>query len=120
RILSTLGVCRLTALQVLSAGLSSTFQDAGRYGYLNYGVAPCGPCDTLLHAVANRLVGNDANATTIEYTLTGDSYAVAKGSCRIAVAGDFDLKIDEQKVVPWRSYTLNAGQQFTVGYAKRG
>jgi biotin-dependent carboxylase-like uncharacterized protein len=73
-----------------------------------------------LHAIANRLVGNDANATTIEYTLTGDSYAVAKGSCRIAVAGDFDLKIDEQKVAPWRSYTLNAGQQFTVGYARQG
>ena len=110
----------MTTLQVLSAGLSSTFQDAGRYGYLDYGVAPSGPCDPLLHAIANRLVGNDPDTATIEYTLKGDSYAVVTGPCRFAVAGDFDLQIDDRKVLPWRSYRLEPGQQFAIGYANRG
>jgi biotin-dependent carboxylase-like uncharacterized protein len=79
-----------------------------------------GPCDRLLAAIANRLVGNDLDATTIEYTLKGNSYEIATDSCRITVAGDFDFRIEGRSAQPWRSYMLTAGQRFSVGYANRG
>lgn len=108
------------ALRVLSAGLSSTFQDAGRYSYVAFGVAPSGPCDTLLHAIANRLVGNSNDSTTVEFTLKGDSYEMTDGSCRVAVAGDFNVEVDGQKAASWRSYRLEAGQTISIGHATRG
>ena len=107
------------ALRVLSAGLSSTFQDTGRHGYVAFGVAPSGPCDPLLHAIANRLAGNDIGATTVEFTLKGDSYEMTGGSCRVAIAGDFNVEVDGQKVTPWRSYRLEAGQTIAIGHATR-
>lgn len=106
-------------LKVLDAGPSSTIQDAGRFGFLRFGVAPAGPCDALLHAIANRLVGNSAGSAAIEITLRGDRYQVAAESLRVAVAGDFPVQIDGQKAEAWRSYTLREGQVLSVGYAPK-
>jgi biotin-dependent carboxylase-like uncharacterized protein len=108
------------ALTILEAGPSSTFQDAGRFGFLRYGIAPAGPCDTLLHAIGNRLVGNSIGTATIEFTLKGDHYRITGDSCRIAVAGDFPIEIDGQRMPAWRSHTLRGGQTLSVGYAARG
>jgi biotin-dependent carboxylase-like uncharacterized protein len=108
------------ALTVLEAGPVSTVQDAGRFGFLRYGVAPAGPCDTLLHTIANRLVGNSIGTASIEVTLKGDRYKVVAESVRIAFAGDFAVEIDGQKAETWRSYTLREGQVLSVGYAITG
>lgn len=108
------------ALRVIEAGPSSTIQDAGRYGFLRYGVSPAGPCDTLLHAIANRLVGNSTDTATIEFTLKGDRYEVAADSVQLAVAGDVTIEIDGQKKPSWRSYTLYEGQTLSVGYLTTG
>jgi len=39
-------------VRVLSAGLGATLQDAGRHGYLRFGVTAAGPMDALAHATA--------------------------------------------------------------------
>ena len=41
-------------LRILSAGGGVTLQDAGRRGYMRYGITPAGPMDPLAHAAANR------------------------------------------------------------------
>ena len=43
----------------------------GRLGYWDVGVPPSGPMDPLSFRLANRLVGNDADAAGIEMTLSG-------------------------------------------------
>ena len=108
------------ALTVLEAGPSSTIQDSGRYGFLRYGVASAGPCDTLFHAIANRLVGNRIGTAAIEFTLAGDRYRVTADSTRVAIAGDATVDIDGKKVPSWRSYTLNEGQILSVGTVTKG
>lgn len=108
------------SLKVIDAGPASSFQDAGRFDFLNFGVAPAGPCDPVLHAVANCLVGNDQDATTIEYTFRGDTYEIAASSCRIAVAGNFVVEIDGKRVEAWRTHTLHKGQKLSVLYATQG
>lgn len=107
------------ALEVIEAGPSSTLQDSGRFGYLASGVSPSGPCDRLLHAIANRLADNSPETAAIEFSLRGDRYRCRSPSCRIAVAGDFPVQIDGEPVRAFRSHVLREGQILSVGYGSR-
>lgn len=108
------------ALEVEQPGPSSTLQDAGRFGYLSRGVSPAGPFDRLLHAIANRLVGNAPGAAAVEFMIKGDVYRVQAERCRVAVTGDFDVRIDGEKAGSWRTHTLRRGQSLAIGNASRG
>ena len=50
-------------LRILAAGGGVTLQDAGRHGFLRYGITPAGPMDPLAHATANRALDNPPGAT---------------------------------------------------------
>jgi antagonist of KipI len=54
-----------------SAGLLTTVQDAGRYGYQRYGMPVSGAMDIFSYEVANLLVGNDPGAACLEATIAG-------------------------------------------------
>jgi biotin-dependent carboxylase-like uncharacterized protein len=108
------------ALVVVSAGLSSTLQDRGRMNFVRNGVSTAGAFDPVFSAIANKLVGNGADDAVIEVTLKGDEYEIDAPDCRIGFAGDFGITIDGQAAEPWRSYTLQAGQRFSVGIARQG
>src|SRR5258706_14457504 len=53
-------------IEILNQGIGSSFQDLGRLGYKHLGVGRSGAADRPSHSLANRLVGNDEGATTIE------------------------------------------------------
>ena len=53
-------------IEILNAGIGSSFQDLGRPGCAHLGVSRSGAADRPSHALANRLVGNDESAATIE------------------------------------------------------
>ena len=59
------------ALSIITAGPGVTLQDAGRRGYLRYGVTAAGPMDRLAMATANLAVGAPEGATAIEVSLGG-------------------------------------------------
>ncbi|MHC3004460.1 5-oxoprolinase subunit C family protein [Gordonia metallireducens] len=61
----------MTAVTVLATGPLATFQDLGRPGYAHLGVPVSGGADRGSLRLANRLVGNDESAATIETTLGG-------------------------------------------------
>jgi KipI family sensor histidine kinase inhibitor len=54
------------AFTVISAGVSSSIQDAGRSGHADLGVSPSGMVDPQLGAAINRFVGNPPNTPLIE------------------------------------------------------
>lgn len=110
----------MTALRVVTAGPGSTVQDAGRIGHQRFGVSVAGAADPLLHAVANALVGNPLNEGAIEFTLTGDRLMVEGGSCRIAVAAEVAVFIDDAPVPAWTSHRLADGQSLRIGALRRG
>lgn len=58
-------------VRVNRAGLLTTVQDRGRWGYQSRGVPVAGSMDLVSHRLANALVGNDASAAVLEVTLTG-------------------------------------------------
>jgi biotin-dependent carboxylase-like uncharacterized protein len=82
-------------LRVLKPGPFSTFQDLGRHGRGHQGVARSGAFDMRAHQLANRLVGNERWAATIEILL-GPSQFAARHDVVVAVTGtDAMISIDE-------------------------
>jgi 5-oxoprolinase (ATP-hydrolysing) subunit C len=89
------GLPAQAALRVLSAGPGVTLQDAGRHGYLRYGVTAAGPMDPLAYATANRAAGNPAGSTAIEISLGGIELTTEAESLAVAFAGgDFTVSLD--------------------------
>lgn len=107
-------------LRVVSPGVLSTVQDCGRRGVARMGVTPSGAADQYSARAANRLVGNDECAATIEITLTGASFELLAAT-RCAVTGAAALiEIDGARVPTWHSQDVQPGARLTVGPATRG
>jgi biotin-dependent carboxylase-like uncharacterized protein len=83
--------------RVEQAGLLSTFQDLGRFGYGSFGVPAAGAMDPYSHRLANILVGNPEHEATLEMTFLGPTLTVLNTS-RVAVVGG-DLGADLNGVV---------------------
>jgi len=74
------------ALTVLAVGPQVLIQDRGRLGYAHLGVPRAGALDAPAAALANRLVGNDADAAVLE-VLLGGLQVRAEAACWLAVTG---------------------------------
>ena len=76
----------MTSLHVLATGPLVSVQDRGRVGYAHLGVARAGALDAPAAALANRIVGNGADAAVLEVVLGGLELR-ADGGCWVAVTG---------------------------------
>lgn len=101
-------------LYVRHGGALTTVQDSGRSGWRHLGVAHAGALDPAEASIANRLVGNSADAAVLELTLRGPVLEFAQPT-RIALCGaqidaHFEDARAERHVVPLgRPVTLPAG-----------
>ena len=73
-------------LTVLAPGPLATVQDLGRPGWSAIGVTRSGAADRAAHGLANRLVGNDPGAATVEVTAGGLRVRAGK-ALLVAVTG---------------------------------
>lgn len=106
-------------ITVLKPGMLSSVQDLGRQGHRQLGVCPGGALDTLALTLANRLVGNHADAAGLELTL-GNCAIRFDADTRIALAGDdFDARLDGVPLRPLWSTPVRAGQTLQLGGANR-
>lgn len=71
---------------IKSTGIGLSYQDLGRHGYTQYGIAPAGAMDPIAHQLANKLLDNYPNHTTIEITL-GGAEIIFQQSTWIALTG---------------------------------
>jgi biotin-dependent carboxylase-like uncharacterized protein len=67
-------------IEVVRAGALTTVQDLGRPGHAHLGVPRSGALDEPAHRLANRLLGNPADAATLETTVDGCAVRVVNGS----------------------------------------
>jgi 5-oxoprolinase (ATP-hydrolysing) subunit C len=108
------------SMRVLSAGLLTTLQDAGRTGSRALGVGRAGALDPYSHAVANLLVGNAADAPTLEITLAGPRLRFERAA-RIAVCGArIDASLEGAALPMWRPVTVPAGSTLRLGACREG
>lgn len=105
----------MASLLVRRPGMLTTIQDLGRWGWQGAGVPVAGPMDAYSHRLANRLVGNAADAAALEVTLVGPDLQ-ADGDVVCAVAGaSFALTVDGRPVDMHRPFAVQAGEILRFG-----
>jgi urea carboxylase len=114
----TLGgiVWRPQALEVLEPGVQTTVQDwPGRTGYWDVGVPPSGPMDDLAHRLANRLVGNAAEAATLECTLSGPTLRFHADALVAITGAPMAATLDGQPLPHYTRVRVGAGSVLKLG-----
>ncbi len=107
-------------LTITRPGLLTTVQDRGRWGHQAAGVPVAGPMDGYAHRLANGLVGNPADAATLEVTLIGPEIVVDR-AVTVAIAGaTFDLSVDDAPVPPTGVLALAPGARLRFGARRIG
>jgi biotin-dependent carboxylase-like uncharacterized protein len=92
-----------------------TVQDRGRRGLAHLGVARAGALDAPAAALANRLVGNDADAAVLEVVLGGLEVRAGAG-CWVAVTGaPAAVRVDGAARSHARAEWLPAGATLRLG-----
>jgi biotin-dependent carboxylase-like uncharacterized protein len=108
------------ALEVLAAGALTTVQDLGRPGHAHLGVPRSGALDEPAHRLANRLLGNEESAATLETTLTGCGVRVHRACAAVVTGAPCAVTVDGRPA-PWGTpVRLAAGAVLQVGAAVRG
>jgi biotin-dependent carboxylase-like uncharacterized protein len=108
------------AVTVVRPGALTTVQDLGRPGFAHLGVPRSGALDPVAHARANRLVGNDPGAATLETTFDGVALR-AEGALSVAVTGaSASVRVNGEARGWSLALSLRAGDVLEVGSAERG
>jgi len=102
------------------AGLFTTIQDLGRWGYQSEGFCISGAMDHFALKVANLLVGNNFGEACLEMTFKGAEIQFI-GDTLIALAGaDMLPEINRKPIKQWRTIRINSGDILTLKSAKSG
>ena len=108
------------AVIVVRAGLHTTVQDGGRWGYQHLGVPVGGALDTEALRRANALVGNAPEEAGLEFTLVGGTLRAAV-TLHVAVTGArFDVTINGVPASRDTALRLAAGDALTLGTRRDG
>jgi len=105
---------------VISAGLQTTIQDRGRFGYRHLDVGSAGVLDPFSSLIANRLVGNADGAAVIEICLGGPTLQFTEAA-RIALCGaQIEASANDRELPGWRRVDLAEGSVLKLGACRRG
>lgn len=110
----------MSGFVVTQPGLLSLLQDRGRFGAHNLGLTTGGPLDRHAFDWANRLLGNDANATCIEISFGGLSVE-AKLETSFAITGaSAPCQLNGETIEQWRTHDINPGDRLEIGFTTSG
>ncbi|BBB28267.1 biotin-dependent carboxyltransferase family protein [Neptunomonas japonica] len=110
----------MSGFLVKQPGLLTLIQDAGRYGQHRIGLTTGGPLDGEAFNWANRLCGNELDASGLEVSI-GGLVLEAQVDTALAVTGaDMPFKINGQDVARWCTHKVKAGDKIELGFATSG
>ncbi len=112
---------KASVIEVLEPGTYSSVQDyPGRLGYWDIGVPPSGPMDDFAFRLANRIVGNHAEAAGLEFTLQGPTLRFHSDALIALTGADCPATLDDAPVAYWQPVAVKAGQVLKLGRAVSG
>ncbi|HPE60980.1 MAG TPA: biotin-dependent carboxyltransferase family protein [Thiolinea sp.] len=110
----------LSGLNVVQPGMLTLLTDAGRLGQHGIGLTTGGPMDRQAFLWANRLCGNDLNATALEVSV-GGLVLEAQTDTTLAVTGaELPLSLNRKPAAHWRTHSVRAGDRIELGFARQG
>ena len=110
----------MSGIKIIDAGLLSSIQDQGRYGYQRYGVSTTGVMDEFASKVANRLLGNDDSEAVIETTMKGITFEITRDCIFAITGGNCETTLNGKVISLWRSHKGSAGDIIKMGMCRGG
>ena len=107
-------------IEIQTGGILSTVQDQGRIGHYHIGMPPSGAMDPYAHTVANYLVGNDADAATIEMTYQGITATFGEDAVIALTGAEMSPSINGDSVSMWETIAVEAGDELDLEFATDG
>ncbi len=107
-------------VRVLRPGALATLQDLGRAGMQHLGIVPGGAMDAVSHRIANALVGNRADAATLEIALSGPELAFERTTLVALAGARFEAWIGTAPLPAARPVRVGAGSRLRIGRAAAG
>jgi KipI family sensor histidine kinase inhibitor len=108
------------SITVLTPGLFTTVQDAGRWGHQDRGVPVSGPMDRNAQRLANLLVGNSSDAATLEATLLGPELRFEQPAFVAVTGADLDSSIDGKAAALNTAHHVGGGSVLRFGERRSG
>lgn len=101
-------------IEIRAPGSLTSIQDRGRPNMQRYGIPVGGPVDRFSAAIANLLVGNDADAALLECTFEGPALRF-ESAAMIAITG-----AQPSGPLAWRAHRVDSGDTVVLGRTDRG
>ena len=108
------------SVHLLRAGIQTTVQDAGRPEWTGLGVPIGGALDPEALAIANRNVGNPANAAGLEITLQGPRLRFSAPATLSLVGGEVPVTLNGGEVRQPGQIAVPAGGEVDIGWFRSG
>lgn len=96
-------------LTIKKAGMLTSVQDLGRWGYQSSGVPVAGAMDLPALRIGNAMLGNPEGAAALEVTLLGPEIEVSGGGAAVFAGADLGFSVNGRAVGPWQAVVLNDG-----------
>ena len=84
-------------LEIIRAGINTTFQDQGRNSLYHIGIPFSGAMDNRNYLLSNKLVGNELDSPVLEFAYQGPLLRYHGKKINIAVTGDVNFNIKKKK-----------------------
>lgn len=107
-------------IKIIKAGLLTTIQDMGRFGYQETGMSVSGVMDTRSASLANILVGNDENEGVLEVTMMGPTLQFTADNIIAVTGGDLSAALDGASLTTYKAILVRAGQTLSFAAPKSG
>ena len=105
---------------VKKAGVVTTVQDKGRFGYQGSGFSTNGVMDHRAFTIANLLVENDPDAPVVEFALAGPTVRFTTNTCIAITGGDFSPTLDGEPVPLYTAIMVHRGSILRFKASKTG
>lgn len=108
------------SLQVVRAGLQTTIQDEGRWGFQAQGVPVAGPMDPFAFRLANALVGNPRSIAGLEVAFIGPELEFEAERMVVVTGADFEITVDGAAAPHSQPFVIPASGRIKFGSRRRG
>ena len=106
--------------EVVKAGMLTTIQDLGRFGYQKSGIIIGGAMDKLALRIGNLLLGNSEDEPGLEITLVGPTLRFKHEQLIVVTGADLSPSLNGNPIVMWRPTYVPSGAILSFGRSLSG
>ena len=109
-----------SGIKILDAGMCTTVQDKGRFGFEHLGIGQSGVMDAESFSLGNAIAGNTDNAACLEATVLGPSIEFTLPCEFVITGGICNAALDDNLIEMNKKYQTHEGSVLKCGFIKKG